>query len=547
MSACAHERPSAPRSGFAAAALLFLAGLLAFPEGTQAEEGGEKAKDRNEWVVGLCVFQAEQPLSWIAGAFADALAASLETVRSRVPPAVEVSARKLRSEADRRKALGATLSALRTQRDSLFFKGYPEWKYRKELAALEIKIGKAEEALAAAERTVPAGIGGNGAPAEGGVAGGRAGAESSTPGSADTASGEFESGGTSLRNASLTLYSDDSAGTLLPAPAPEDRYAFCVEKGIDVLVTGKASAYYDAVLVSVSLYSRWVDRELWTKEFVYSPKDPGAATDAFVRELTEAVSGERFARIRVFSSLPSADVSVGDRMRGQGSSGAVYVPPGEVSVGVSDRGAGSFSTSFSLVGGETLDLSVVFPEREDVSVALSARDRTGAELSLGSLWIDSLWTDPAVGHLTFPKGSFSFVDIIASDGGTAWAALDASRDGTAILILEPPTVSGSTPVEDARKGFYRAFGRFLVVMPVAYVATGMSRTYILGSQTYPDRTDLSSAMAGATTVATVGWIVAGVALTDSVVRFVRYLSASGARSARLVQPTGDVSASPPKP
>jgi hypothetical protein len=136
-----------------------------------------------------------------------------------------------------------------------------------------------------------------------------------------------------------------------------------------------------------------------------------------------------------------------------------------------------------------------------------------------------------------PMGQYRYVRVETEDGLTGEAIVKGGEtDEVRIISLEPRKLPGKDdkPVEDKRKKFYGAYGRFWVALPAAFLINGFSQLYTTsynasGSQSlYKDAKNLYYVSIGA-------WVVAGVFLVETLIRMGVYVHAASEEAVPLVE------------
>ena len=147
---------------------------------------------------------------------------------------------------------------------------------------------------------------------------------------------------------------------------------------------------------------------------------------------------------------------------------------------------------------------------------------------------------PAFFSVYVPIGQYRYIRVETEDGLTGEAIVKGSSDGEPrIITLQPRRLPGRNekPVEEKRRKFYGAFGRFWVALPLAFLATGFYQNYLngytIGVYTHR-RQDMYSSARTAYYVTIGAWAVTGVFLVESLVRMGIYVHKASTEAVPLV-------------
>lgn len=472
----------------AVAAALFL--------GTAAAEEAENvlADPSPDWTVGVAAFDTSSmgASSRLAGdLLAGDLAAAVSGVSERTLPDAERNAYAAYLRALSVEKAAADLASKRSARDALFYAGHHPAKYRSEVTKAEESLAKARSALDAA-LAVRAQV--------------------------------------AVRKPVLAA-KENADGALIAPPERGGERAFCLSKKIDALLLGSAEEYYGRTYVSVRLYSPYLLADLYADSAVFSTEHREAALAELRGRLAAAVSGSAPARIAVTVEPPDADVLIGGKLAGRGTLEEREIAPGKLSVEASAPGYGPFAEEIPVESGESVTLRISLPRAETTPISVAA---LGAEAfgSAPNLYVGGLYVGTAPTMLEAPLGSS--LSLFAEVPGALDASLIVSApldDGEAELSLGPIADPKAKPVEDARKAFYGAFARFSIMLPIAFIASGIASSYRNAAIAY------NSYRLGEITVQTeyiAGglWSLTGIFACESIYRFIRYLRNSDARAVK---------------
>lgn len=485
-------RPPLPLAAWALALSLPPA---AFAAPAPPAEVGDPAK---EWTVAAAAFDTS------ALDAADRLAGDL-VPRTLASAAFSVGRR--RYDPDEREAYARRLqdaalelavkdlASKQASRDALLFAGNAEWKYRVDLAKADGAVSSARAAFDSA-RSARAVV-----PAEKPVKAAKA----------------------------------NEGGAFFAAPKNGEERSFCAKNGYDALLLGSVESFYGRLAVSVRLYSPHLDRDLFADSTVFSAADRDAALSELSLRLSSAVSGSPPALLAVRTEPPDADILLDGQLSGRGRVGPVERRPGEARILAEAPGHESFEATVPIAVGERTDVEISLPPLRTRTLRFAVRNGEGGD-SAGNVRVGGLHAGvPA--ETVLPEGRLAHLE--ADDGGRrqASAVVRADADGVVSLSLVPALPAGATPTEDARRAFYGAFGRFSLILPFAFIVSGIGNSYADAATAYGS-TSLAESASLAGTVGTALWAAAGVFVAESVFRFIRYVDSSGARAARRIDIVG---------
>jgi hypothetical protein len=291
----------------------------------------------------------------------------------------------------RRTGLAAAAQALagkRNERDQLVYRGEQDWRYRKNLKAVDAEIEKLEEnyrKLETAEILVD---------------------------------GEPE----------FTLSRQNLEGVFPAPPAEGAEGRFCREQKLDALIVGTMSEYHDRIYLTQKLYVLYVDSYIYEDSILFSSEDSAAAVEEFAAGITLAITGMEAADLRISARPEGARIFIDRAYAGAGEVSSPGRPPGTVVLEVFADDHESAAAELELKGGELTEVRVDLRPVETSALTVSVPGAEGAALYQGSLYVG---TTPMT--LNFPNGSLEYV-FVETPGGEAKAIfLSPSPD-----VLPPP-------------------------------------------------------------------------------------------------------------
>ncbi len=483
---------SRPRFGIA---LALLAGLAArsYCAESPRSSGAPAGDEPPSWTVGVAAFDVSRlgTADRLAGDLVvRTLAKALFAAPRRALPEDERQAYAGFLAGKNMESASKTLAAKRGVRDALLFAGNPEWKYRTLLEKADEDVSAAREAFDASVREMP-----------------RVAAERP-----------------------LAAAKENKDGAFFEAPAAGSERSFCLKRSYDALLLGRVEPFYGRLYVALRLYSPYLDVDLYADSVAFSPMERDAALSELSLRLVSAASGSPPATLSVAVEPEDAGVHVDGVLMGEGSVGPLERVPGSALVSADREGYERFERRVEIPAGERTSVSISLPRAASRRVSVGLVDGEGKPVD-GSIRLDGLYAGISPLELEIPVDRSSFVQGDA-DKRRSGAAVLAEGSGDAVsLVLAPALPKDATPVEDSRRAFYGAFGRFSLAMPLAFIVSGMATSYAT-TAVYEDSTVLSGRSAAFQTAGAVLWTVAGAFLAESAYRLVRYLRSSDSRSVK---------------
>jgi len=483
-----------------------LAFLVIFPffvEATGTKEQKTVAADPvSDWIVGVSAFDSTSSSDTKhADSLGDLVYAALLSAKVHRFSEIEGEAYRKKLRNARIAAALKALETARNTRDALLFKGFPEWQYDKEATKADLALAQAETGLQEASEFNP----------------------------------EY------TLDRPIKAFSDNKSGLFLPAPKAGTEQALCETKKLDALLLGKVEDYFGRTFVSVRLYSALLDADIWSWETLFGPEDRQTVLDEIKARARAAASGLNSAAFSIRTDTPEADIFIDGILVGQGSAGPLEHDPGPLRLGLRAEGHANLEASIELNADEHARIDLRLAAMPMSEIFISANDAMGnptvpdAQLRLDSLFVGTTpmrvdvplgkWyyleaevpyasTSPDAGlpdtpFVGEPLGGTTptdeLIDAAASESATTEAAATeaATRkapvaepvmpdaeprstissvffaDSTGVVLLQPGDLPdrNKRPVEDARRAFYNAFGRFSLILPFAFFVSGTSTMY----------------------------------------------------------------------
>jgi hypothetical protein len=160
-----------------------------------------------------------------------------------------------------------------------------------------------------------------------------------------------------------------------------------------------------------------------------------------------------------------------------------------------------------------------------------------------ALYLGALYVGVTPGVLSAPQDSWMQLSVETPDKKSASTAFIVNDDTITLRPVEPPAENA---VDTARRGFYGAWGRFWIALPVALVLNSMYMTYL---DAYKDpmgiKTEDDYNTAQMYQYATIGAAVAAVGFgVEFAIRLVNYVVVSNKERSPLAADTNKTGETP---
>jgi hypothetical protein len=172
-------------------------------------------------------------------------------------------------------------------------------------------------------------------------------------------------------------------------------------------------------------------------------------------------------------------ITVNDRFAGRGESELVVRNAGPVSVEVFADGYRSHTDEIELAPEVLTELSVRLPPLPIAGITVSSTEPA-------ALYRGALYVGETPFSLSAPRDNW--LSLLAETPNKKSSSTAFIVNDGAILMkpLEPPKQGA---VDKARRGFYGAWGRFWIALPLALVVNGMYSSYVSAYNSSGMRTD----------------------------------------------------------
>jgi hypothetical protein len=391
-----------------------------------------------------------------------------------------------------RKEAAKKIADKQRQRDMLLYQGNKAWKYDKELKKIDGELVTLREALAKVEAEEPL----------------------------------------IVRDPRFALFADNLSYRFPAPPKPGREHSFCKEKKIDGFLSSELTEFHERLILDVKLYSLSARSYTYEDSVIFSTESIDDALMELSERVIEHVSQSPPAGIVITAEPDNALITVNQRFAGRGASDLIERNPGPVTIEVFADEHGSYTDTVELLPKELTELSVRLPPLPIAGITVNTGEP--AALYRGALYIGE-----TPFNLSAPLDSRIPLMVETADKKSASTAVLIDNSALTIIPVKPPE---ENVVDKARRGFYGAWGRFWIALPLALVVNGMYSSYLSAYNMAPARTEDDFNTARTYQYAAMGaGILAGGFGVEFAVRLVYYVIVSNKERSPLVPPA------PPEP
>jgi hypothetical protein len=314
------------------------------------------------------------------------------------------------------------------QRDELLFQGSKNWKYQQGLKKADAELAALREALAKTKADAPV--------IEG--------------------------------QPRFALMAENLTYTFPDPPKVDEEYYFCVQKKVDGFLTCKIAEFHGRIIVEVRLYSLFTRSYGYEDSAIFSTEDMETALLELGDRIIEHVTQSPPAGLIVTAEPDTAMIAVGDRYAGRGESELIVRNAGPVSVEVFADGYRSHTDNIELTSEVLTELSVRLPPLPIAGITVDTTEPA-------ALYRGALYVGETPFALSAPRDTWLSLLAETPDKKSASTAFIVNDGAIRMKPLEPPKQDA---VDKARRGFYGAWGRFWIALPLALVVNGMYSSYV---------------------------------------------------------------------
>jgi hypothetical protein len=469
-----------------------------FGRGKAQEEPKEPLN--KEWTLCVGAFDvSEMPLDrqFMGGILAKNLVYALSRVDHRERSAPEYAYYEGAAWSKTKTEAAKKLVAKHNERDLLIFKGEPNWKYRKQLAVIDEEIKKLEEEMQKAENESPL----------------------------------------IVTEPALLLTESSRSGSFPLPPQKGEEYSFCINQKADALLMGTVFEYHGRINLNLKLYTLYTRSFTYEDTIIFSPEDINSAMTELVNRLAGKISGTPSAMMAIKTDPEDAVIMIQNSFAGVGDTGVLEYSPGKVTVDAFAEDHSVVSSEVELNPGEITELDITLPvtSQEKFDIRIPHNIPEGGALYRGALYIG----EPPLSMLV-PQNQYEYVHIETPEGRTASAVFNADPDRRGNSITLKPSLiylPEEKRVEQSRRAFYGAWGRFWIALPLTVLLYGVSTAYAPTKYGYDSSLYLQSSntLLHNSYISLGAIAITGIFAAEWIYRTFRYISTAGGDAVPMVK------------
>jgi hypothetical protein len=398
-----------------------------------------KAPLHGQWLLSVAAFDLSSipPSRRIIGeALAAKLAGSLHSLEHRIRVSPEYAYYEGTAWDQARSEAGKKIADLRQRRDMLLYQGNPQWRYKRDLEDITKKLQEEEEAYWKIVEDAPL--------------------IASRP--------------------VFLLAGDAKKGEFPPPPEPGMEYRYCKTNKADGIVTGAVREYHGRLYLVLRLYTLYTRSYSYEDRLMFSPEDIQGAADEAAGRLAAALGGSKRAAVRVAAEPEEAMIVINNTLAGKGKTGVVERIPGPVEVAVSAEYHKPETLRMELEAGVLADLQINLTPLGRSAFQLFVPKGAGSRVYRGALFVGET---PL--RLDLAPKRFEYFEVKTPEGDVGAAVLfggEERRDIPRFVLVKTHVPPEKDRLTRARRWFYGAYGRFWVIMPIAFVLYGSASSVV---------------------------------------------------------------------
>jgi hypothetical protein len=411
----------------------------------------------------------------------------LSSLNARVRPPEEISRYTEYAWTQGRLEAGQKLKSKRDERDALLFKGETNWTYKNKIKKIDEEIKTLEEEYTLQEAVFPL------------IA-------------------EYPS---------FSLTEQNIEGTYPPVPESGMEYAFCKEQNVDGFLSGIVTEYYGRIYVSIKLYTLYTQSFIYEDYALFSVEDQQVILSETFTRLKAVLSGIEPASILVKAEPEEAFILINETYAGQGNSGEKTQSPGTTQIEV-------FADEYEM---EDIEIDLFTGEFAEVFINLKpiAYQAFNIDTSNGlpaSVYRGSTFVGMTPLSLTMQPNQYEHF-ILENDQEETAEFVYGGVSSSAVIRLALNEPNPKT-VEDYRKGFYGAYGRFWISLPIAFLMYGVATSAVSASN-YSGNPDMRNNAEWSRGIFYGSAAVAGGFFLESLIRMGFYLYQSNKTNVNIIR------------
>ncbi|MDR2730438.1 MAG: PEGA domain-containing protein [Treponema sp.] len=411
---------------------------------SQAEE---IKKQNDEWILCVTEFDiqsvsAEKQV--IAGVITKSFVDRMKVINYRSRVSNEYAYYEEYALAKARETAAKSLANKMNERSMLVFSGDPGWKYKNNLAKLNVEIEKLNTDLEEIDSKTPL-----------------------------------------INDEPLfSLTKGNLEGEFPAAPKAGTEYKFCSDQKADAFLSGSVREFHERFYITIRMFMLYTNSYAYEDSMIFSVDDIDSALDEFAKDLIITLSGNTNALITVRAKPDDALVLINRFFAGKGEVPPLEYPQGKVSVTVSAPDYESMTVETELKSGQITEIDVELKPVNYTDVAITAAD--------GSVYQGALYLGEAPLTLRLPVDTLDYIELeMENKKGKVVFQIpsDANSINTVSIKTEIPPKKGR--VENARRAYYWAWGGTWLTGIAAWLSyqTYLSYDSIVRSSLYNNTRD----------------------------------------------------------
>jgi hypothetical protein len=358
----------------------------------------------------------------------------LSSLGARIRPPEEIAYYNEYAWSKARLEAGQTLKSKRDERDALLFLGDSSWTYKNKMKKIDEEIKTLEETFSQREADFPLVV----------------------------------------ENPAFSLLEQNLSGTYPELPETGMEYAFCKEQNIDGFLSGAISEYYGRIYLSIKLYTLYTQKYVYEDYELFSVEDQQTLLAELSGRLKSVLSGIEASQIVVKAKPENAIIVLNDDYAGRGNIEEKNQNPETVNIEVFAEDYQPEDFQVDLFSGELAQVSIELKPITYDAFYIDTSNGFPASLYLGSTYMGET---PIT--LNLLPDQYEYITMENEKGESTSFIYDGSIS-TAHVTLSLAEENKKT-VEDYRKGFYGAYGRFWLSLPIAFFVYGAATSAVNAS------------------------------------------------------------------
>jgi len=422
------------------AVLLFLLVFSAarLPASARQEEK-EAAVSRDEWI--LCITNIDtSALSAQRRQAGDlilsALSARLNNINFRARVSPEYAYYEEVTWTRDKAAAAKALSDKQNERSAYIYRGEPDWRYKRNIAAIDAEIEKLRANLARIENDPPL-----------------------------------------INKEPLFKLASVNLNNIFPsAPSDGRERRFCSEQGIDAFLALSITEFHGRFLLDMRLYTIYTNSFSWRDSTLFSHNDMDEALDEIIQRLLIALTGNRSVTVAVRSLPRDALILINSSFAGRGGEITGVYPPGAFIIDASRAEYESLTYQTVVTEGQTLDINLV------LNPVLYGFLEVSSEIP-SSIYQGALYLGETPLTLRLPLGSMEYIEMESADINKTAAVFQMPASGEAIQSLSFDTIRPlrTGNINNDRNFYYWIYGGTWITGIATWIVynTYMSSNYAI--------------------------------------------------------------------